>query len=147
MFQQSLLRWSLPEQMWVAPFSAFQSRGELSLGRGVSVLPANLQDRKTREEQERLRQTYHHGGPYLPMVMSACSPHELCLELRHGTIWYGAFTYALAQDLRIFAAGRYRLIPKHLLDRVDRTLMTLGLKQPPRLAGPSRALRQPILRQ
>ena len=144
--QQSLLRWNIMEQMWVAPFSAFQSRGELSLGRAVSVLPEDLQERTTREEQKRLRQTYHHGGPYLPIVMSACGPHELCLELRYGTIWYGAFTYALAKDLRIFRAGRYRATPKHLIDRVHRTLMTLGLKQTPRLLGPKRVLDLPILR-
>jgi len=144
--QHSLLRWNAAEQMWVA--STFQRRGGVSLGRGVSVLPANLsvdwrvlQDPTTQVKQKGLQQTYHHNGPYLPIVMNACGPRELCLEFRHGTTWYGAFTLALSMNLRRLRFQRKPTTIERLIIDVHKTLRTLGLEQTPGLAGPSAAFR------
>jgi metacaspase-1 len=145
--QQSLLRWNPAMQMWEKPWSSFQRRGDLSLGQGASVLPTSPRGLTTIALQKRLQQTYHHCGPYLPIVMSACGSGELCLELSHGPIWYGAFTYALCKDLRYFQALGKKPTPEQLIDRVHHSLMSLGIRQTPGLAGPSRALHQPILRE
>jgi metacaspase-1 len=153
--QHSFLCWNAPEQMWSASSSSpFQQRGGVSLGKAVSVLPApnafhvgsmNQLDPTTKAKQKRLQQTYHHAGPYLPIVMNACDPFELCLEFRHGTTWYGAFTYALNHNLRRFRFLKGPRTSERLIDSVHQTLMTLRLAQTPGLAGPSQALHQPIL--
>lgn len=35
-------------------------------------------------------------GPYMPLILQACSESEFAFEYRHGVISYGAFTYSLA---------------------------------------------------
>src|SRR4029450_9135217 len=120
-------------QMWVAPSSTLQSGSDFSLGRGISVLPTKVRGRTFRAKQKLLERSYHHKGPYLPEVMAACSQREFCHEFRHGTIWYGAFTYALAQEFRkLMAARELGLTLTQLTRRVHQTLVFLGVGQTPR---------------
>lgn len=144
---QSMLRWDAMYQMWVAPSSTLHSGPDFSLGRGISVLPTKVRGRTFRAKQKLLERTYHHKGPYLPVVMAACSQRELCHEFRQGNIWYGVFTYAFAQSIRMFryAGARDRATLKQLISRVHQRLMTLGVGQTPRLVGPSRVVDLPIL--
>jgi hypothetical protein len=65
--------------------------------------------------------------------MEACGEAELSYEYRHGVQSYGAFTYALATQLR-----RYRRVTfETLVERVGDQLAELGYRQQPQVLGPS----------
>ncbi len=55
------------------------------------------------------RKQYRHEGPYMPILLEACQENESAYEYQHGSVAYGAFTYALCESLnrgRTETAGR-----------------------------------------
>ena len=73
-------------------------------------------------------------GPYLPLIIEACREAELSYEYRHGVTSYGAFTYALAQQLRAYK----RISFKRLVDVTRVKLAELRYEQQPQILGPTR---------
>ena len=50
-------------------------------------------------EYEARRTEYGHDGPYMPILLEACSESQSAYEYQHGSVSYGAFTYALCEGL------------------------------------------------
>jgi hypothetical protein len=71
-------------------------------------------------------------GPYLPLIIEACREAELSYEYRHGASSYGAFTFALALELR----KRKSISFKRLIDVTGDKLAELGYEQRPQILGP-----------
>ena len=99
------------------------------LGRATDVLTMN--DRRYNAARKR----YAHHGPYLPVIIQACQEDELAYEYRHGVTSYGAFTYALSQELRSPHAQR-GLSMDALYQRAATRLRNMGYEQRPNFVGP-----------
>jgi hypothetical protein len=93
---------------------------------------------------DRARRDLGHLGPYLPMILEACRENEYAYEYRHGVTSYGAFTFALAQNLR--GAARRGRPPSFevLLRQTGRTLTELKYDQHPMLVGPKAVLQSAV---
>ena len=90
------------------------------------------------EDKDRFRQQcqlYGHNGPYMPVLMYAANEDELASEYDHGAQTYGAFTYALVEQLR-----KKRAAPpsyEALVQGVSASLKRRHFSQNPELVGPS----------
>ncbi|MEQ8858920.1 MAG: caspase family protein [Pseudomonadales bacterium] len=82
--------------------------------------------------QARKRRADRPVGPYLPLIVEACGESQLSFEYRHGVHSYGAFTYALATQLR----RNRRVSFATLVKRVAAQLDELGYDQVPQVLGP-----------
>jgi metacaspase-1 len=63
------------------------------IGRGQALRGESPNDYDAR------RKTYGHKGPYMPILLEACAENESAYEYQHGSVAYGAFTYALCEGL------------------------------------------------
>lgn len=90
-----------------------------------------------REKYLRLREAQHHCGPFMPVLFYASMESEFAYEYRHGSVSHGAFTFALAKNLRNYVA-RYRAAPSFnkLQQLVAKDLSRLGNPQHCSLLGP-----------
>lgn len=79
------------------------------------------------------KQDYGHEGPYVPTSIFAAGREELAAEYEHGSVSYGAFTFALAKQLR---ASRTAPSFRNLITRVRSELRRLGYQQRPTVSGP-----------
>ena len=84
-----------------------------------------------------------HHGPYLPVIIQACQEDELAYEYRHGVTSYGAFTFALAQELRS-AEARGGMNMDDLHERVALRLREMGYAQRPNIVGPALITQRPV---
>ena len=50
-------------------------------------------------DYEARREEYGHFGPYMPILLEACAESQSAYEYQHGSVAYGAFTYALCESL------------------------------------------------
>jgi hypothetical protein len=50
-------------------------------------------------DYEARRKEYGHHGPYMPILLEACAEAESAYEYQHGSVSYGAFTYALCEAM------------------------------------------------
>lgn len=145
-----LLRWNPAEQMWQArelpPINKSfggtaeqrhqmmgQKGATFRLGRGM-----RLRQHITATESDRL--VAEKRALFLPVIVEACGENQLSYEYRHGTISYGAFTYALAKTLRSEPAASFAT----LIARTSATLTRLGYEQTPQLVGPAKILKHPV---
>ena len=71
----------------------------------------------------------------MPIILQACQEDEVAYEYRHGVTSFGAFTYALAQELRSDRA-RKGIDANDLLDGVGERVEAMGYEQQPNLVGP-----------
>lgn len=76
------------------------------------------------------------SGPYLPLIIEACSEEEYSYEYRHGVASYGAFTFALSKRLR----ARGTIAFRDLVEQTRDELRELGYRQTPQILGPSEIL-------
>ena len=85
-------------------------------------------------------------GPYLPMVFMACGESEEAAEYVHGSVSYGAFTYAMAQALRDEKSkGRRASISYDSLHKnAIRKLKALNFPQNPEILGQRNQIRSKI---
>lgn len=105
----------------------------------------DLRQLPSREFNRRRRELGHYG-PYMPLLVYACREDEVAMEYRHGSVSYGAFTFALAKQVRAVrksladlpAVRRARAQPsfEKLVSLVQSDLRKLGYEQHPQLAGP-----------
>lgn len=52
-------------------------------------------------DYEQRRKAYGHNGPYMPIILEACAEDQSAYEYQHGSVSYGAFTYALCESLNM----------------------------------------------
>lgn len=140
------IRWSPEHQMWVPrdfveatrsaprPFDASRAdapRHPLEQRSGLGeASELRLGDKA---EFDAARARYGHAGPYLPLLLFAASQNELAAEYDHGATSYGAFTFAMAKQLR---AGRKPPTFTRLVSGVRKELVALGYQQTPSASGP-----------
>lgn len=75
-------------------------------------------------------------GPYLPLVFMACGEAEKACEYVHGSVSYGAFTYAMAQALRDTTTRTGKpLSYQGMLNAAAHKLQRLGYTQTPDILG------------
>jgi hypothetical protein len=105
---------------------AGEDRATIKLGTAVPLRP------HTKAEYNKLRKTFDHFGPYMPIVFQACAADQKAEEYLHGNTSFGAFTYALTTQLRIARNITF----KELLARVKKQLKEKEYAQVPDLLGP-----------
>ena len=82
-----------------------------------------------------------HKGHYMPVVVAACQEDQLAFEYAHGASHHGAFTFALAKQLRDGKITPYR----ELAGVLKEVLVTAGYpNQDPDVRAPSAKLDEPI---
>jgi hypothetical protein len=137
-----MLKWNSDKEMWVerkieSPNRELgseytgESGAKRRLGRAISLRSLPNKD------YNRVRKTYRHKGPYLPMIYQACGEDEYSYEYRHGVSSYGAFTYCLSAVLRRHGHQGKALSFDELAKRVGKDLHELGYDQTPCLVGPT----------
>lgn len=85
---------------------------------------------------------YGHLGPYMPVLMYAAKEDELASEYDHGAQTYGAFTYALVEQLRKKRPQPPRY--SELIQTVGAALKRRHFTQNPELVGPRDVRARPI---
>ena len=146
------LKWNIREQMWEdreLPDSnpdlsdtrerrikyTGESGAKCSLGRAIPLRA--LRDKTYAKICKRLG----HKGPFMPVIFEACGEEQLSYEYRHGATSYGAFTFALAKNLR---AARARPTYRQLIEKTNNTLKNLSYDQTAQAVGPSAVIDKPI---
>lgn len=144
------LRWNARERMWeerpydplVDGFAATPAEEIAWLGRdraterlGRAARLRGLSD----VDYRAVKATEPEPGPYLPVVLEACTAGERAFEYRHGAESHGAFTWCLTQALR----GRGRPDFARLVSGVRAKLRRLGYDQTPAALGPAERLAEP----
>jgi hypothetical protein len=149
------LRWDPEHQMWVerdfAPVNrniaptqearrlfAGESGATRRMGRAVELrqLPS--------ARYNAVRKARGHFGPYLPIVVQACREEQYSYEYEHGSIAHGAFTFALAKNLRASAATGDVPTFRELVRQTGKELAVLGYEQEPIIIGPASKLKAQI---
>nr|WP_315183305.1 caspase family protein [uncultured Albidiferax sp.] len=119
------LRWDSKLQMWL-PRKAMLQKGKALKAALLAQPDARTQERPSKAKVEArvgsdgthrrmcraqgmrgedpaefqaLRLEFGHQGPYMPILLEACSENQLAYEYQHGSISYGAFTYGLCESL------------------------------------------------
>jgi hypothetical protein len=142
------LRWDAEEKMWVSrdfdplnkTFSKEQQIRQDFFGRsGSKVLlgRASALRGQSEAEYDKSKLALPKGkalGPYLPLIIQACGEGELSYEYRHGSVSFGAFTYALSHTLREAKEISF----DKLLKDASRKLARLGYEQTPQLVAPNK---------
>ena len=68
------------------------------------------------------------------MIIEACQEMEFSNEYRHGVTSYGAYTFAMALELR----RRKRISYERLVEVTTAKLAELGYEQRPQILGPKK---------
>ena len=79
-------------------------------------------------------------GPFLPVLLEACSEDQLAYEYRHGVTSFGAFTYSVTKSLRDNPTVTFR----ELVRIANDTLKWLGYEQTSQLVGPGPVVEQAV---
>jgi metacaspase-1 len=122
------LRWDRPSQMWLPRTSLLAAGAKLKEemiqqeSKGASKLKLSGATKKIEgrvgndgtlrrigraqtlrgtvpADYESRRKEYGHKGPYMPILLEACAENQSAYEYQHGSVTYGAFTYALCEHL------------------------------------------------
>lgn len=141
------LKWDRKADMWVPRdfkrmnprFSSEKSVNQAYFGKngstsriGRASILRGQSETAYRKQKQQARTSA--SGPYLPLIIEACSEEQFSYEYRHGATSYGAFTYALSKRLR--AAGSISF--QKLVDETGLELAELGYQQKPAILGPTR---------
>lgn len=148
-----MLRWDEASHDWTGrewreeargarPFSQESGQRWVKRTRGGQGEASELRSADN-EKFKRQCQLYRHQGPYMPVLMYAAQEDELASEYDHGAQTYGAFTYALVEQIRKKRAQPIRY--PELMQAVGKALKRRHFTQAPSLVGPDAVLRnQPI---
>jgi hypothetical protein len=107
---------------------ATQRMGRASMLRGIKA--AEYEKLKKAQDPSAL-------GPYLPVIIEACSEDEFSYEYRHGATSHGAFTFSLASILERSKAISF----EDLVKATGKQLQELGYAQKPAILGPGSILK------
>lgn len=80
---------------------------------------------------------YGHHGPYMPLMLYAARENEKASEYQVGANTYGAFTYAMVEQLRKLHQEDAKLGFDELIKRVSDVLNARSLGQTPEIVGPT----------
>ncbi|MGA7179830.1 MAG: alkaline phosphatase family protein [Thiobacillaceae bacterium] len=143
------LRWSSDDQMWVPrdwvprqprPHRLYvPKKVVLATDSGMQFLGQAARIRTTRlpgTDEGAVRNQFGHSGPFLPLMLFACGKDQLASEYEHGSVSYGAFTFAFAKLLRESRSKPRKLSLKDVLSKTGRELYRLGYDQQPEMVGP-----------
>ncbi|MFM1894975.1 MAG: hypothetical protein RLZZ385_49 [Pseudomonadota bacterium] len=147
------LRWDLNEKMWVPrDFKPLNKEFAKQKKARVEFFGANeaksrlgrasLLRGQTEAEYKRMHRALGPVGPYLPLILEACQEDEFSYEYRHGTVSYGAFTYALAQILR--SSDQRGITFVELVKETRDKLRRLGYEQEPQIVAPGKLKTTPV---
>ena len=125
-FKRLNRRFSTDEEVNTAFFGA--DGASTRIGR-ASLVRSQPEDRYRRLKR---RAGTSRVGPYLPLIIEACAEKEFSYEYRDGVASFGAFTFAMCQELR----KRRRITFKRLVEVTAAKLADLGYKQRPQILGP-----------
>jgi hypothetical protein len=93
-------------------------------------------------EQE--QNSFHHRGPFLPVILEACEENQLSYEYRHGVTSYGAFTYSMTRILRETLRQSKAMSWEELITATAGKLERLKYDQTPVLVGPKNVIAEQI---
>lgn len=139
------LKWDRKSDMWVSRdfkrinerFSSNAQVNEAFFGAEGSTIrigrAANVRG-QSQAQYRREKQGATAVGPYLPLIIEACSEAQFSYEYRHGVTSYGAFTFAFCKRLR----KAKRISFRKLIDGTSAELAELGYEQTPQILGPNR---------
>lgn len=139
------LSWNPETQMWIARkiSNAVSDLSDRSLytgkvpGNDISKIGRALKLRnRPDKEYDKLRSTFGHMGPFLPVIYEACQEDQLAEEYQHGVTSFGAFTYCVTQTLREARNSGKEITFQELLDRTSKRLDDMGYIQKPAILGP-----------
>ena len=98
------------------------------------------------------RKEYGHSGPYMPILLEACTENESAYEYQHGSVSYGAFTYALCESLNRGKSSKKpaksaAITFEALVDTVAQRVKTVAAgPQTPQLVCPEFRRKQPVIK-
>lgn len=100
-------------------------------------------DRRTANHDsfKRQCQIYGHDGPYMPLLLYAAHEDELASEYTQGASSYGAFTYALIEQIRSGNGSTFQQI----IQKSSENLKRRQFYQRPEIVGPEQ-MRQEVCR-
>ncbi len=139
------LCWDPETQMWIArkisnAVAEMSDRGLYTgkeSGNDISKIGRALKLRnRPDKEYDKLRDTFDHKGPFLPIIYEACQEDQLAEEYQHGVTSFGAFTYCMTQTLRDARTTGKDISFRQLIDQTAKRLKDLGYSQRPTILGP-----------
>jgi metacaspase-1 len=150
-----LLRWSEKEEMWTerelkpinSDLSPNKEEQRKYLGKsGATQKLGRAAPLRTLHQKayNKVRKELGHSGPFLPVIFEACKEEEYSYEYRHGVTSYGAFTYAMAKNLRARRRTGKQCSFEQLIEMTNETLQQLKYNQTAQLIGPSNVIDKPI---
>jgi len=83
------------------------------------------------------RKELGHFGPYMPLMLLACSEAEEASEYPHGNVSFGAFTWAVTRALRRLSAKKGNVTYEELIKEATEVLKRNQFPQLPQISGPS----------
>ncbi|RON06525.1 phospholipase [Pseudomonas brassicacearum] len=111
------------------------SRG-LTRTRSTQGAATGLRPEK-KAQLQRQGKLYGHHGPYMPLMLYAARENEKANEYEVGSSSYGAFTYAVVEQLRKLQQENATLGFDQLIAQVGKVLSARSLGQTPEIVGPS----------
>lgn len=140
------LKWDREREMWVprdfeelnARFSARKTDRRQFFGDSLSTVrigraaPLRLTGEKDYEKAKAASDVP--VGPFLPLIIEACSEEQLSYEYRHGVTSYGAFTFCLTSILR----REKDITFSKLMELASERLKELQYDQKPQILGPAK---------
>jgi len=142
-----ILKWNAAEQMWEERDweeedkinenygGTKEVRCEMMGSNGVTYrLGRGMRLRECTSKAESDRLVKEKRALYLPALLEACGEGQLSYEYRHGTVSYGAFTFAMAKNLRANPGITF----ERLIERTGASLKALRYDQTPQLVAPSK---------
>ena len=146
------LEWSEKLQMWlprkIGPINKHvQSEG----AKGVSSQAARFigssgatqrigasLDYRTLDKKvyDRVRKAQGHHGPFMPLMLLACTEEQFASEYYHGSVSYGAFTYSVTTAMRRLKDRDKKLTYKDLVAESCKVMERCEYEQTPQIVGP-----------
>lgn len=141
-----MLKWNSKEQMWQERDwsegdklnsnygGTAEERRNMMGTNGVTYrLGTAMKLRANLSKADSKKLVKEHRGLYMPVLLEACGEGQLSYEYRHGTVSYGAFTFAMTKHLRATPGITF----SKLMAATTTTLKSLGYDQTPQLVAPT----------
>jgi len=146
-----MLRWDSKNEMWVPRLvdeliPGHESREtrpqwltDLTGASGcVARIGSSIDHRRISDpDYDHLRSTTGWRGPFQPLVISACRENEKSAEYLHGSVSYGAFTFAFCKTIRKHRHQSAALSYQEAIAEAAAALKGLGYLQNPVITGPT----------
>jgi hypothetical protein len=148
-----MLKWNQLEQMWeerdwsqsdkINPNygGTAEERRRMMGSNGITFrLGRGMRLRECLSKSESDRLVKEKRALYLPVLLEACGEGQLSYEYRHGTVSYGAFTFAMTKNLRANPGITF----ERLIKRTGDSLQALHYDQTPQIVAPSKVCKTAV---